>query len=99
MKPTSFLIAISRGGVIDEASLIKALKEGWIAGAGLDVFESEPLPKDSEFWELPNVLLSPHMAGSTPFYHDRATPLFCENLKRYLSEHPLINVVDKTAAY
>ncbi|MFC2058593.1 D-2-hydroxyacid dehydrogenase [Chloroflexota bacterium] len=99
MKPTSYMITISRGGIIDEAALIRALKEGWIAGAGVDVFETEPLPTDSELWDLPNVILSPHMAGSTPLYHERATRIFCENLKRYLARQPLINVADKNAAY
>ncbi|MFC1994241.1 D-2-hydroxyacid dehydrogenase [Chloroflexota bacterium] len=99
MKPTSYMVTISRGGIIDEAALIKALKEGWIAGAGLDVFETEPLSPDSELWDLPNVILSPHMAGSTPLYHDRATQLFCDNLERYLARKPLINVADKNAAY
>lgn len=99
MKKTSYIINISRGKIIQEDKLIQALKEGWIAGAGLDTFESEPLPKDSELWNMKNVIITPHMAGATPHYLERATDIFCENLRRYLRHEPLINVVDKTIGY
>ena len=99
MKPTAYLINISRGAVVDEAALIKALKEGWIAGAGLDVFETEPLPPESELWGLPNVILSPHIAGMTEEYQARATKLFCDNLSRYLAGQKLINEVSKERGY
>ena len=99
MKPSAYLINIARGAVIDNRALIKALQERWIAGAGLDVFEEEPLPKDSEFWKLENVVVTPHVSGATPHYNDRAVRIFCENLKRYLEGKPLVNAVDKTAGY
>ena len=99
MKPSAYIINIGRGAVIDNRALVKALKEGWIAGAGLDVFEEEPLPKDSEFWGLENVVMTPHVAGATPHYDDRALRIFCENLSRYLEGKPLVNLVDKKAGY
>ena len=71
MKPTAYIINISRGAVIDNRALIKALKEGWIAGAALDVFEEEPLPEDSEFWKLENIIITPHVSGSSPNYDER----------------------------
>jgi D-2-hydroxyacid dehydrogenase (NADP+) len=99
MKPTAYIINIARGSVIDEAALTKALKEKWIAGAGLDVFEKEPLPQNSELWTLPNVIITPHVAGLTPDYNARAMEVFCENLRRYLDGQPLINVIDRTRGY
>ena len=99
MKKTAYLINIARGGVVDEKALIKALKEKWIAGAALDVAEVEPLPRDSELWELENVIITPHVAGSTPYYWERATDIFIENLKRFLRGEELINVVDKDRGY
>ena len=99
MKPTAYLINISRGAVVDNRALIKALKEGWIAGAALDVFEEEPLPEDSEFWRLENVIITPHVSGRSPHYDERAVKIFCINLKRYLEGKPLINLVDKEAGY
>jgi phosphoglycerate dehydrogenase-like enzyme len=99
MKSTAYIINIARGSVIDEAALTKALKEKWIAGAGLDVFEKEPLPQDSELWTLPNVIITPHVAGIMPDYNARAMEIFCENLRRYLAGQPLINVIDRTRGY
>jgi len=99
MKPTAFLINIARGKIIDQKALIRALKEGWIGGAGLDVFEEEPLPEASELWGLPNVVITPHVAGATPYYWTRVTNLFADNLRRFLSGQPLVNVVDKKAGY
>jgi len=99
MKSTAYLINISRGAVADNRALIKALKEGWIAGAALDVFEEEPLPEDSEFWRLENVIITPHVSGRSPHYDVRAVKIFCINLKRYLEGKPLINLVDKEAGY
>ncbi|MFC2005559.1 D-2-hydroxyacid dehydrogenase [Chloroflexota bacterium] len=99
MQPTAYLINIARGRIVDQSALIRALREGWIAGAGLDVFESEPLPADSELWELPNVLLSSHMAGSTDRRNQRVLGLFCDNLKRYLAGEQLLNVVDLQKGY
>lgn len=99
MKPTAYLINIARGGVVDEAVLIRALEEHWIAGAGLDVFATEPLPVDSRLWELPNIILSPHVSGGMEDYTQRVTELFSENLRRYLSGQKLLNVVDKKKGY
>ena len=99
MRPTAYLINISRGDVVDEEALIQALDERWIAGAGLDVFATEPLPTDSRLWELPNVIFSPHIAGGMEDYAMRATERFVENLGRYLSGKKLRNVVDKKRGY
>lgn len=99
MKPTSFLVNIGRGAIIKEDDLVKGLQRGWLAGAGLDVFETEPLPADSPLWQLENVILSPHISGFTPHYDERATDLFAENLRRYLAGKPLLNVVNREAGY
>jgi len=99
MKPSAVLINISRGAVVDEKMLVRALKEGWIAGAGLDVFEQEPLPKDSELWGMENVIVTPHVSGATPLYVERLVELFCDNLRRYLAGEPLRNVVDVKRGY
>jgi phosphoglycerate dehydrogenase-like enzyme len=99
MKPNAYLVNIARGSIVDEAALIRALREGWIAGAGLDVFEREPLPADSPLWEMETVLISPHVAGFTPRYDERATELFAENMSRYLSGQPLLNQVERSRGY
>lgn len=99
MKGSAYLVNISRGRVVDEEALMEALKEGWIGGAGLDVFAQEPLPEESELWGLDNVILSPHISANTPHYQDRFTELFCENLRRYLTGEELLNVVDKRRGY
>jgi phosphoglycerate dehydrogenase-like enzyme len=99
MKSDAYLVNIARGGIVDEAALVQALREGWIAGAGLDVFEEEPLPADSPLWGLENALISPHVAGFTPRYDERAATLFAENLARYLAGERLLNLVDKEQGY
>jgi len=99
MKRTAYLINVSRGEIVQEDKLIEALKQGWIAGAGLDTFENEPLPGDSELWGFRNVIITPHVAGLTPHYMERLTEIFCENLDRFIQKQPLINVVDKTLGY
>ncbi|MDP3879357.1 MAG: D-2-hydroxyacid dehydrogenase [Dehalococcoidales bacterium] len=100
MKPTGVLINVARGGVVDQAMLIRALKEGWIGGAGLDVFEKEPLVPESELWELPNVIISPHVSARSEMRNVRLTDLFCENLKRYANgQQPLINEIDRAKGY
>jgi len=99
MKRTAYLINVSRGKIVKEDKLIEALKQGWIAGAGLDTFENEPLSANSELWGFRNVIITPHVAGLTPYYMERLTAIFCENLDRFLHEQPLINVVDKTLGY
>lgn len=90
-KPAAFLIDVSRGGVVDHAALIDALKGKKLAGAALDVFPEEPLPAESPLWTMPNVLITPHIAGNTVSYDERAIELFAENLDRYLSGLPLYN--------
>jgi len=99
MKPTAYLINIGRGDAVDEEALIRALDEHWIAGAGLDVFNIEPLPTESRLWELPNVIFSPHVSGGMEDYNIRATEVFNENLRRYLDGKRLRNVVDKKRGY
>lgn len=99
MKPTAYLINIARGNIVDEEALIRALDEHWIAGAGLDVFATEPLPADSCLWEFPNVIFSPHIAGGMEDYNIQATELFCKNLRHYLSGENLLNVIDKKKGY
>jgi phosphoglycerate dehydrogenase-like enzyme len=99
MKPDAYLINVARGKVVDEEALVKALEEKRIAGAGLDVFATEPLPADSKLWELPNVILSPHISGGMEDYLAQATKVFCENLRRYLSGRRLVNVVSKPHGY
>lgn len=99
MKPTAVIVNIARGAVIDEGALVRALREGWIAGAALDVFRQEPLPPESELWELENIMVTPHIAGGSPRYMERAVELFCDNLRRYLSGQPLRNLVDRERGY
>ena len=99
MKSSAFLVNIARGEVCNESDLVRALEEKQIAGAALDVFEHEPLPADSPLWHLPNVFITPHISGLTRQYDERAAALFAENLRRYLTGEPLLNVVDKTLGY
>jgi phosphoglycerate dehydrogenase-like enzyme len=99
MKRTAYLVNASRGTIIKELDLIKALKEGWIAGAALDTFSMEPLPEDSPLWNMQNVIITPHVAGLTPHYMERLTDLFCTNLRRFMNDEPLINLVDKSRGY
>ncbi len=100
MKPDALLVGISRGRIIDEAALIAALKSGHVRGAALDVFAQEPLPPDSELWDMPNVLITPHAAGGTQFEADYILDIFRENLDRFLrGELPLRNQVDKQRGF
>lgn len=99
MKRTAYLINVSRGKIVQEDKLVEALKQGRIAGAGLDTFENEPLTANSELWGFRNVIITPHVAGLTPYYMERLTTIFCENLDRFLHKQPLINVVDKNLGY
>jgi D-2-hydroxyacid dehydrogenase (NADP+) len=99
MKSSAYLINVARGGIVDEKALVRALQERWIAGAGLDVFETEPLPVTSPLWQLPNVIITPHSAGRRPDYDQMATDLFVKNLKKYLAGKPLLNLIDKTKGF
>jgi len=99
MKPSAYLVAVGRGRVIDEAALLRCLREGWIAGAALDVFAQRSLPPDSPLFDLPNVILTPHMSGISANYYERMVTLFCDNLDRYLAGRPLLSPVDKQKGY
>lgn len=99
MKPTAYLIDIGRGGVIDPEALLEVLQNRKIAGAGLDVFAEEPLPSNSPFWRLSNVIVTPHIAGVSLRYTERAMILFRENLERYLNDTPLLNRFEESRGY
>ncbi|MBN1311772.1 MAG: D-2-hydroxyacid dehydrogenase [Anaerolineae bacterium] len=99
MKPEAVLINVARGDVVDEEALLVGLVQGTIRGAALDVFSEEPLPMSSPLWQLSNVIISPHISGFTPHYDERATDIFAENLRRYVAEEPLLNVVDRDRDY
>jgi len=99
MKKTAYFISISRGALVDETALIRALKEGWIAGAGLDVTKKEPLPGNDPLWECPNLMLTCHTSGYSPQRRVRLVGLLAENVRRYTSGLPLVNVVDKVRGY
>jgi D-2-hydroxyacid dehydrogenase (NADP+) len=96
MKPSAYLLNLARGPVVDEKALIRALESGTLAGAGLDVFDEEPLPQSHPFWKMKNVIVSPHVGGTNTFYVEQVLPIFQENLRRYLKgeRHTLINVVE-----
>ncbi|MCC8969153.1 D-2-hydroxyacid dehydrogenase [Bradyrhizobium brasilense] len=99
MRRDAFLINISRGSVVVEAELIKALQAGAIAGAMLDVFEQEPLPQDSPLWDMPNVIVTPHVAGSPTNYTERVFSILADNIERFLRGQALKNVVDPGRGY
>jgi len=100
MKPTARLIVISRGGIVDEAALARALREGRLAGAALDVTATEPLPPDSELWDIENLLISPHLAGGSQLAGQRILEIFIDNLGRFVhGEFPLRNQVDKQRGF
>lgn len=97
MRPEGVLLNVGRGALIDEPALIEALRERRIGGAALDVFEQEPLPEDSPLWDLENLAITPHIAAGTDHYYERATGIFCANLRRYLDGEPLAHIVDPRA--
>ena len=99
MKPTAYIFNVGRGAIIQEAVLIRALQEEWIAGAGLDVTEVEPLPAESELLRLPNIVVTPHYSGLRSHYWDHALAIFKPNLSKFLNGEPLTNLVDKRAGY
>jgi phosphoglycerate dehydrogenase-like enzyme len=102
MQLGAVLVNVARGRLVDEDALIAALREGRIRGAGLDVFSREPLPADSPLWDLPNVVMTPHVSAVTRGFWARETDLIVRNLTRYATDAPLEeweNVVDKRAGY
>jgi len=99
MKRTAYFLNVSRGGVVDQEALARALKEGWIRGAGLDVTTPEPLPPEHELWDCPNLVITCHNAGYAPVRQLRLMSLVAENLRRYAGGLPLLNVVDKARGY
>ena len=99
MKSGVILADVSRGGVIDQSPLLSALQSGKIAGAGLDVFETEPLPSDSPFWDLNNIILSPHCSAVHDQWEQDSFNLFLNNLQNWENGDPLFNIVDPNRGY
>ncbi len=99
MKPSAFLINIGRGVIVDLADLTQALQEGLIAGAGLDVFEIEPLPAEHPLWRMPNVIMTPHVAGAAPEIAERHTQVLLENIRCFVAGRPPTTKVDKRRWY
>jgi phosphoglycerate dehydrogenase-like enzyme len=99
MKKTAYFLNISRGALVEEKALVQALQEGWIAGAGLDVARPEPLPSSHPYWDCPNLVITCHTAGFAPQRQIRLVGLLADNVRRYSSGLPLMNVVDKQRGY
>lgn len=99
MKPSAYLFVVSRGGILNEEALVAALREGRLAGAGLDVTATEPLPPESPLWELENVIVSPHVSAHSQLTMDRMWSMVEENIGRFIRGEPLLNTVDKRLGY
>jgi phosphoglycerate dehydrogenase-like enzyme len=99
MRQHAYLVNVARGRVVDERALVRALREGWIGGAGLDVTEEEPLPAESPLYTLANVILTPHISGESVHYDQRLATLFVKNLRRYRAGQPLQNRYDPARGY
>jgi len=99
LKPGSYLVAVSRGGIVDEPALLRALKDGHIAGAGLDVTATEPLPSDDLLWDAPNLIITPHISGGSQLTTDLMWSIFFENVGHFVKGEPLRNVTDKRLGY
>ena len=99
VKPGAWLINVARGRLVDERALLRALDEGDLGGAVLDTFRDEPLPAGSPFYDMPNVIVTPHTAWSSGRVLDRSVELFCDNLRHFAAGEPLVNVVDPSAGY
>lgn len=99
IKPGAYFINTGRGGLVDEDALITCLNNGHISGAAIDVFAKEPLPADSPFWTMDNVIITPHASGDASDWHMRVADLFCDNLGRWLADEPLNNIVDPSRGY
>ncbi len=99
MKRRSIVVNVTRGPIIDEESLVTALRDDIIAGACLDVLPQEPLPEDHPLWSMDNAVLTPHIAGASPYRPERVVKLFCENLERLRAGQELVGVIDKKKGY
>jgi len=99
MKETTYFVNVARGRIAHEPSLLRALEEDWIAGAYLDAFETEPLPRGHPLWAMENVFLVPHDSHSSPHIGDRVVEIFAENLERYVRGEPLLHVCDPRRGY
>ncbi|MCS6862983.1 MAG: D-2-hydroxyacid dehydrogenase [Abditibacteriales bacterium] len=99
MKRTAILVNVTRGQIVDEESLVTALRDGLIAGAALDVTPLEPLPPNHPLWTMPNVVITPHVAGASPLRVERLVDLFSENLRRFLRGEAMLSVIDKRKGY
>ena len=99
LKPDSYLLVVSRGGIVDEAALIAALKEGRLAGAGLDVMATEPLPPDDPLWDAPNIILTPHCSGASEQTTGAVASITTANLRNFVTGAPLSNICDKRAGF
>jgi phosphoglycerate dehydrogenase-like enzyme len=99
MKSTAYLVNVSRGALIDEDALIAALRAGKIAGAGLDVTADDPTPKESPLWDLPNTILTPHIAVESVKMSDAVVDFWCDNVRRFAENQPLLGVMDRQAGY
>jgi phosphoglycerate dehydrogenase-like enzyme len=99
MKPDTHLVNVARGPLVDEAALLEALTKGRIGGATLDVFTVEPLPAEHPLWDAPNVIITAHMSGDVVGWRDTLAAQYAENVRRWLTGEPLLNVVDKKLGY
>jgi phosphoglycerate dehydrogenase-like enzyme len=99
MRPHAILINVTRGAIVDGEALVEALQQGRLGGAGLDVTPVEPLPPEHPLWRLPNVVITPHVAGGSPLRQDRVVDLFCANLRRFRAGQPMDGVIDKAKGY
>lgn len=99
MQPSAVFVNVGRGELVDEPALAEALRRRWIAGAALDAFTTEPLPADSPLWDLPGLLVSPHMSGDTVGWRDELGTQFVDLFERWAARGPLVNVVDKMRGY
>ncbi|HLF77945.1 MAG TPA: NAD(P)-dependent oxidoreductase, partial [Dehalococcoidia bacterium] len=99
MKPTAYIINVTRGPIIDGDAIVRALQQGKIAGAGLDVTPVEPLPADNPLWSMPNVMITPHTAGASQFRARRNVGRFIKNLRHYRANEPLEGEIDKQKGF